>query len=492
MGNEHLLSPISGEYRDPGLEAAYRQDRLRGTVRDVRILLLVVIVINIPFLLRDAALMGEPTFPAILGGRLAIIGACAATFAALAAIRGHVGLHRLLLAWEVVYGVCAAVVIGASQSQSGLVTAFLIVAVHHLAVPLRFWWSAAMGVLGGALLLVALAWERGPSLDLGLTMAAVITFCLVVVHCGNRLHRLAAAALTAQREAVDELEQMFAATPVPLAMTTADGVLVKANDATFRYFGYAPEELLGRSIVHLHADAVQRREFVDRLRAEGHVEGVELDLVRADGSLRTMLAAASVVRHDGRTCVITGLTDISERKQLEAELRRVAASDPLTGLPNRRAFFDALESETARSRRYGQPLAVVMLDIDHFKIVNDSHGHHVGDRVLRAFAQHCRSALREQDITGRLGGEEFGVILPQTSAEEAIPVAERLRASTEALVVHAAGQAVGISISIGIGPFRFDDTDGFSALRRADAALYVAKRDGRNRVRLHADAPVGC
>jgi diguanylate cyclase (GGDEF)-like protein len=169
------------------------------------------------------------------------------------------------------------------------------------------------------------------------------------------------------------------------------------------------------------------------------------------------------------------------RERAEAEIRRLAMFDPLTSLYNRRAFMDLAEREMARARRNLAPLAVLMLDLDNFKRVNDDFGHQAGDRVLREFAAAASRCLRAEDVFGRYGGEEFCAVLPGAAPGQAIAVAERIRLA-------AAEQPLGglprpTTISIGVAycePGKSFALD--SAISRADEALYQAKKFGRNRV----------
>ncbi len=202
---------------------------------------------------------------------------------------------------------------------------------------------------------------------------------------------------------------------------------------------------------------------------------------------------------DGRISGATGtLRDIDDRKRLEdhvltakqrAEQRAreatlLATTDELTGLANRRAFMGQLDREIAAAAEFDWPLAVAMFDVDHFKLVNDRHGHVVGDRVLQSIATRAASVVRSGDLIGRLGGEEFGILMPGTSQEEAARIAERLRAAMEK--TPAAGDVLpGVTISIGIAGRGEQRTAG-ELLAVADTALYAAKSDGRNRVRIAA------
>jgi len=182
---------------------------------------------------------------------------------------------------------------------------------------------------------------------------------------------------------------------------------------------------------------------------------------------------------------------IHEKDQLAAQLRRaneelatVAATDSLTGLPNRRAFEQALRRDLARAERSKEPLAVVMIDVDFFKKVNDTYGHATGDVVLRCLADVVRSTLRTGDIAARLGGEEFVALLPNANVEGGKIVAERLRAKLAATGMPGPAGSFNVSASFGVAAVQGAACRGAdsSLLERADAALYEAKRSGRNRV----------
>lgn len=173
--------------------------------------------------------------------------------------------------------------------------------------------------------------------------------------------------------------------------------------------------------------------------------------------------------------------DITERKARELELHRLATTDILTGLPNRRYFLERLEQEFARVRRFGTPAALLMVDIDHFKQVNDRHGHAMGDAALRHFADIVTGSLRKIDLLGRLGGEEFAALLPGTDADGARLLAERLRLKIASSPCTLGAAQVEISISIGITLLHPADAGCDWPLARADAALYRAKQGGRNR-----------
>ncbi len=166
------------------------------------------------------------------------------------------------------------------------------------------------------------------------------------------------------------------------------------------------------------------------------------------------------------------------------ELQLLATQDAATGLFNRRYLMETGQHELARMRRYGSPLALIMLDVDHFKRVNDTWGHPVGDRVLQGMAQVMKAMVRDQDTAGRLGGEEFAVVLPETDRAGVLIIAERMRAAVEAnpLAMADDGTLVRVTVSIGVTEVRPENDSFEEALMRADQALYKAKDGGRNRV----------
>lgn len=176
------------------------------------------------------------------------------------------------------------------------------------------------------------------------------------------------------------------------------------------------------------------------------------------------------------------ILDITERKRLEEDLRALALTDPLTGVANRRTFEASGRREVERARRYAKPFAIIIIDIDHFKKVNDSHGHDVGDVVLKEVAKVCAAQLRGTDIFARFGGEEFIALLPETDLKAGVILAERLRQAVGLQPIFSHKGPVVVTASLGLAAYQPQDKSLDDVVKRSDEALYAAKHGGRNRV----------
>lgn len=272
------------------------------------------------------------------------------------------------------------------------------------------------------------------------------------------------------------------------------------SDETYRIFGFEPKGIRPSYDLFLQAIHPEDRERVasqiEQIRNGGEfdlefrllVPGAKLRIIHGKGMLVTFPnegrkpeILGTVQRIDQE--VIGVVQDITTRKELEWRLEREAHTDALTGCATRRFFLEVAQREVHHSHRHGRDLTVLMLDLDHFKQVNDAFGHHVGDVALQKLAGACGTALRQEDLVGRLGGEEFAILLPDTQVEKALEVAERLRKSVAEADVPVEGRpAQHITVSIGIARLEPFDPDIDALLQRADKALYQAKCTGRNRV----------
>lgn len=261
-----------------------------------------------------------------------------------------------------------------------------------------------------------------------------------------------------------------------------------ANAKMAAVVGRAPPELIGRTDEELVAPelAADWRVLDDRVFATGQTQSGEEISTSTTGEIRHFWVVQIPQRDShGEIVSLLGIsTDFTEFYRLKEELARQATTDELTGMRNRRSLLETARQEFARATRYGHSLSVLMLDIDDFKRINDAYGHDVGDKVLKAVADACRRELRDSDVLGRLGGEEFGVLLPNTGSGSAAVVAERLRARIDALRLGGDwGGDIMPKVSVGVagmeGASRIE-----AVLKRADQAMYAAKAAGRNRVYL--------
>ncbi len=268
---------------------------------------------------------------------------------------------------------------------------------------------------------------------------------------------------------------------------------ISANQAVLRMFeldsedqfiGLFPGDLSPDRQPNGENSAAEARWMMDLAMRKG---GHEFEWVhkRAGGEEFYAAVRLTPMVIDGQRILQASVRDISESKRVERQLRELATTDSLTGANNRRKFMDLSSQELARSKRYGSPLSILLLDIDRFKAVNDTFGHDAGDEVLRALVKTCLSNLRETDIFGRLGGEEFGVLLIETDPETALATAERLRRALADNEVPTRSGMINCTVSVGQASLGQDETNITIAelLKRADMALYEAKRAGRNCVK---------
>lgn len=273
--------------------------------------------------------------------------------------------------------------------------------------------------------------------------------------------------------------------------TDASGRLTRVN-AAVRDLGWTPEEVVGRRLSALYAHPMERHRLVSAMRAIGGHTRVEVAVRRRDGSV-AWLESRFRRRVDslGRFVGVEGIArDVTERRRAEDSLRRAAGRDPLTGLPNRDRALKRLDRAAARARRRGERLAVLFIDLDGFKPVNDTHGHAAGDAVLRIVAERVAQAVRETDTAARLGGDEFMVLLENDPTPElAAWVADRILADLAApYEVDGVGMTT-LSASIGIALLPDHTEDPQQLVHLADQAMYAAKRGGRGRVVLHGGPP---
>lgn len=271
-----------------------------------------------------------------------------------------------------------------------------------------------------------------------------------------------------------------------------NGRFVDANPAMARIFGYVAATDFLRAhednALYPFLDTSEKERFIANLAEHGRATRLQTRMLHRNGSVIWVEINAHAHADDHSPLMIVEgmLSDITERKRMVDELRYLATTDGLTGLMNRRHFLEMCEYALQHDRQAQQPTGLMMLDADHFKTVNDTHGHDMGDEVLRVLARLCRKQCREGDLIGRIGGEEFAILLPAATPEATQEVAEGLRCSIEQTHLPLPnGQMLRFTVSIGTCTLATRQTTIGDLLKFADQALYEAKRAGRNRVVAH-------
>jgi diguanylate cyclase (GGDEF)-like protein/PAS domain S-box-containing protein len=256
--------------------------------------------------------------------------------------------------------------------------------------------------------------------------------------------------------------------------------VVDANSVALEMLGRDRDQVLGQECHRFICPAERGQCPVTDLGQE--VDNQERALLTARQEEVPILKTVARMRLNGREHLLESFLDITEMKELQESLHRLATTDPLTGLYNRRSFFDQLHQELSRAGRYRRPLTLLFLDVDHFKEINDRHGHPAGDQALKSLALLLQAESRRNDIVGRIGGEEFATVLVECGLDQAREAAERLRRQVERLRVDSDQGPLSMTVSIGLAQAVSDQERLEQLLKRADRALYQAKRQGRNRV----------
>ncbi|WP_026300916.1 sensor domain-containing diguanylate cyclase [Thioalkalivibrio sp. ALE23] len=384
-----------------------------------------------------------------------------------------------------------------------------------LLLPPVLWAAARFGVVGAALLVAvvaatAIVWMVHVSwpmygVDPEGAILAMQEFLAVTAITGIGVGLLMRE-IESQRMRLRLFERAMKAINDAVIITDArrrDNPIIWVNDTFEKLFGYPREEVLGRNCRFLQNDESEQegvREVRGALRREEPVQTLVRNY-RCDGEpLWIQLSLAPVCDAHKRVTHYVGVQrDLTELKRAEEELERrvaertaalqeanqrlerIASTDPLTGIANRWYFLEVAERELRRRAANDSSVSLLMLDLDHFKRVNDTWGHPVGDRVLHGLADTLRDSLRPLDLSGRFGGEEFLVLLPGVDAEEACEIAERLRRAVAAMAIEHEGETIRVTVSIGVAISDGErDIDGL--ICKADNALYRAKSEGRDRV----------
>jgi len=284
----------------------------------------------------------------------------------------------------------------------------------------------------------------------------------------------------------ERFRQLFEDSPLPYQSLDMNGCIVDANAAWLEMMGMDAGSAIGRSFGEL-MDEGERRKFMSMFPSfieHGVLDNLQLTISRSDGTPIDIELNGRVAydAHGDFKQVHCVFQNITERKAMEDELRRLATSDPLTGLANRRAFFAEADRSRLQCVRYNHPYTAMMLDIDHFKSINDTFGHDVGDQVLKLVSGEMNQQIRTVDILGRLGGEEFAIALPETDLDAACIVAERIRLAVQSFSLETDQGRVAFTISAGLAKLTNAKETNEQLIKQADELLYRAKQNGRNRV----------
>ena len=304
----------------------------------------------------------------------------------------------------------------------------------------------------------------------------------------NRLRREVAERMAAEKRALageENLQRLFDTTPVPMVLSQqSSGRVLRYNQAAENLLDAAGKVRAGEAAfsADFFADPVQFAQQREQLLRDGRVGPLDVQLKTTDGRAVDVMLSSAVLQFHGEPATIASLVEITARKRYEHELHRLAQADPLTGLLNRRGFFAQASQLIKDLQASGTVMAVLLMDADHFKLINDAHGHAVGDEALRQIGAMIQTQLRDADALARVGGEEFACLLPRTSKQQAVDIAERIRTTVGTQCLHCSGVCVTVSLSIGVSLLADDELRIDEALNRADRAMYVAKRGGRNRV----------
>ena len=291
------------------------------------------------------------------------------------------------------------------------------------------------------------------------------------------------------RESEAQLRALIDYSPVSIIKFSAGGDILLWNAAAEKMYGWTAEEVLGKQLPTVPSGKEpEKMNMQTQVNQGGRINYTEVRRQRKDGSLIDIgLSVAPLYDAAGQINAQMSISiDITERKLLQDRLQQQATIDELSGFFNRRHFLELAQSELKRAVRLKHPFNIVLIDLDYFKTINDTFGHEGGDQAIRIFAAVCRKNFREIDIIARFGGDEFVIILPEVTSEQAVQVMERLRMSLKSQVFEIAGKPLSLTISAGIAALVDVNEPLDSILKRADEAMYQAKTAGRDRVYMKA------
>ncbi len=288
----------------------------------------------------------------------------------------------------------------------------------------------------------------------------------------------------------DKYIKAFHSSPYSLLLTNVEsGEIFEVNEGFVRMTGYRPEEVIGKTTLELGlwANPDDRSVFVRELNHEDDVREKQIEFRMKSGAIIIGLLSAKKIAAFGQECILTSVSDITEMVRIKESLENIALHDTLTGLPNRQLFYDRAAIAIANAKRNKMKMAVISLDIDGLKYINDHWGHMAGDRVLVAIGNRLTELLRKGDTVSRFGGDEFLLLLNGINEkEDVVTIAKKLMESAS-LPVEVEGECIAATASLGIALYPADDTGIDALIRKSDEAMYYIKAHGRNGFRFYSE-----
>ncbi len=351
--------------------------------------------------------------------------------------------------------------------------------------------SKNQGALLAAFCVVGMIEQLAFNLFLGLGFSFIFTLVLMLILAGSYFLMIAEHSENARAESAESLKKMsenveniIKSSPFPIVISKLkNDVIVFANQNALKLFAIDPSELARYHFKDFFVDAENRKLLLEKLEHNRQVQDFEILVKTMLGSTPFwLMVSANVIEYKGDMVLYTAFQDITSRKEREKVLQNQADRDPLTSIYNRRYFEKSVSEKIKKSLKDQQPFAVLMIDADYFKDINDKYGHKIGDKVLMELAHVVERSVRPDDVVARYGGEEFVVFLNNVDSKIALSVAERLKeAIANAVVYSEDGMPVLWTVSVGVAPSGISDDAG-TMIKMADDAMYLAKNKGRNRV----------
>ncbi|QJR11971.1 hypothetical protein DSM104443_03054 [Usitatibacter rugosus] len=320
-----------------------------------------------------------------------------------------------------------------------------------------------------------------------LMLAVSALFLVAGVGISRRLLRQRDVMEGSLRESEAQLRQLVESAPLPLLIVRRrDEAIVYANSRAHQQFGVTAAQARTSKASEFYADTTMRDAMIAAIDRDGAIRDFEVEMRDRHGQRFWAVISSQRIRYQGDSCLLTALHNIDDRKRLQDDMRFRAFHDALTGLPNRASFLDALDRALKVAKRNEERFSVLFIDLDRFKVINDTLGHFAGDRLLQLVAERLREGVRESDLVARLGGDEFVILATgHGGPEDMSRLAEKMLHHLEN-PFSIDGREVGLTASIGIASYPDDGDDLDELVKNADIAMYQAKEEGRNAFSFYA------